>query len=756
MSERGGGFAWVENSYFFRLTPWYNDPVSDSATEIVYLQDAGGKLWSPTPAIARDDSSYTVRHGAGFTTFLHERDGIASELTVSMAPSDPVKITRLRLTNRSGRPASLALTSFVEWALGVMREHTQHQIVTSFDRDTGAIFASNYFDASFADRVAFSWISEPLTSYTADRREFIGRNGDLGQPAALRESGASLSETTGAAIDPCAALQAAVALPPNETRDVVILLGAARGADEARRLIRTHGSPEAATAAIDATIADWARRLTTITVRTPEPTFDAMMNRWTLYQALSCRMWARSAFYQSSGAYGFRDQLQDVMAFVYHDQGIARAHILRAASRQFVEGDVQHWWHPHTGKGTRTKFSDDLVWLPYVVDHYVRTTGDSAVLDEVVPFLEMRQLEPHEHEVYDLPTVSNETGTLYDHCLRALRHACTAGAHGLPLIGVGDWNDGMNRVGIEGRGESVWLAWFLNDTLRAFADHCDSRGDGGAAGELRGAAEAYAKAANEQAWDGAWYRRAYFDDGAPLGSAENDECQIDSIAQSWSVISDAGEPPKRDQAMRSLDERLVREDARLIMLLTPPFDKTPHDPGYIKGYLPGVRENGAQYTHAALWAVLATALGGSGNRAFELYQMINPLTHAVTPEDIGRYKVEPYVVAADVYTATGHLGRGGWTWYTGSASWMYRVGLETILGFTKHGDTLTLEPCIPDSWREFSIEYRYGSAVYSIRVVRNGTGGEVVRVAVDGADRPDRAISLVNDGERHDVTVELG
>jgi cyclic beta-1,2-glucan synthetase len=755
VSERGGGFAWVENSFFFRLTPWYNDPVTDAAGEILYVRDPSGALWSPTPAIAQDASRYTVRHGAGFTTFLHEHGDVQSELTLSMAPSDPVKISRLQLTNRGARPVTLVLTSFVEWALGVLREHTQHQILTEYDRQSQAIFAKNFFDAAFADRVAFSWVSEPPTSYTADRREFIGRNGTLGAPEALA-SGAMLSEATGAALDPCAALQTSVTLAPNETRDIIVLLGAAHGADEARALIAKYGSRDAAGAAIGATVADWGRRLGAITVRTPEPTFDAMMNRWALYQALSCRMWARSAFYQSSGAYGFRDQLQDVMAFVYHDPGIAREHILRAASRQFVEGDVQHWWHPHTGRGTRTRFSDDLVWLPYVVDHYVRTTGDDGILDEVVPFLEMRLLEPHEHEVYDLPNVSDQTAPLYEHCLRALRHACTVGGHGLPLIGVGDWNDGMNRVGIEGRGESVWLAWFLNDTLRAFADHCDSRGDGASAGELRQSAEAYAKAANEAAWDGAWYRRAYFDDGAPLGSAESDECKIDSIAQSWSVISDAGEPDKRVRAMASLDQWLVREDARLIMLLTPPFDKTPHDPGYIKGYLPGVRENGAQYTHAALWAVLATALGRHGDHAFALYQMINPLTHAVTPEDIHRYKVEPYVVAADVYTATGHLGRGGWTWYTGSASWMYRIGLETILGFTKHGDTLTMEPCIPSAWRQFSVDYRHGSAVFAIQVIRKGKGGEVERVTVDGIERSDLTIPLADDGRRHEVVVQLG
>jgi cyclic beta-1,2-glucan synthetase len=755
VTERGGGFAWAENSYFFRLTPWYNDPVSDPATEVVYIRDASGALWSPTPAIASDTSEYTVTHGAGFTRFVHERREIASELTMSMAPDAPVKITRLKLTNRAPRPTTLVLTSFVEWALGVMREHTQHQIVTTFDRDTQALFATNYFDASFADRTAFSWISEPLSSYTADRRDFIGRNGDIRDPNGAG-AGALLAEATGAALDPCAALQTAITLIPNEEREVIILLGAAHGVDQARELIRRYGPTRAANDAIEYTVEDWRRRLSAITVRTPEPLFDAIVNRWSLYQALSCRMWARSAFYQSSGAYGFRDQLQDSMAFVYHDPAIAREHILRAAARQFVEGDVQHWWHPHTGRGTRTKFSDDLAWLPYVVDQYVRTTGDTTVLDEVVPFIEMRPLAEHEHEIYDLPTVSAQTGTVYEHCLRALRRACTVGSHGLPLIGVGDWNDGMNRVGIEGRGESVWLAWFLNDTLRAFADQCDSRGDGVAAGELRTMAEMYARAANDNAWDGAWYRRAYFDDGTPLGSAQNDECKIDAIAQSWSVISDAGEAEKQTRAMASLQEHLVREDARLLMLLTPAFDKTAQDPGYIKGYLPGVRENGAQYTHAALWSVLATALNGDGDRAFELYQMINPLTHATTPDDVGRYKVEPYVVAADVYTAEGHLGRGGWTWYTGSASWMYRIGLETILGFTKLGDTLTFEPCIPRSWREFTLEYRFGSATYSISVQNGRVGrGEVVSVTVDSSAQADMTIKLIDDGATHEVVVVM-
>ena len=753
VTERGAGFTWAANSHFYRLTPWHNDPVADPVGEAIYLRDEdGGLLWSATPAPVGHDARFTVRHGAGFTSFEQEYADIASTLTLGLSDQDATKISMLRLTNRGTRPRRLTVTAYVEWTLGVLREHTQHQILTTFDHERQAMLAQNFFDPTFADHVAFCAISEPVLDYTADRREFFGRNGSADRPDALR--GGRLNGTTGAAFDPCSVLRCGIALAPGETREIVVVLGAGESHGAAMRALDHHREVNRAREAAARTVEQWTNRLSVITVRTPVPSFDAMLNRWTLYQALACRMWARSALYQSSGAYGFRDQLQDVMAFVYAEPGIARAHILRAAARQFVEGDVQHWWHPQTGRGVRTRFSDDLVWLPYVVDHYLQVTGDAAVLREMVPFLTMRALEPHEHEVYDLPQVSDERATVYEHCVRALRRACTVGENGLPLIGSGDWNDGMNRVGIEGRGESVWLGWFLITTLRAFARHADAAGDASTAADFRARAVTYAAAVEANGWDGLWYRRAYFDDGTPLGSSVNEECRIDSIAQSWSVISGAGDPDRQTRAMQSLEEHLVREDARLLMLLTPPFDSAPNDPGYIKGYLPGVRENGAQYTHAALWTVLATAMQGRGDRAFELYQMINPLTHAATPAQVETYKVEPYVVAADVYTAEGQLGRGGWTWYTGSASWMYRVGLESILGITKRGNTLTFAPRVPRDWPEFTVEYRFGSAVYVIVVHEPAAmHGADVEVSLDGRVGSGAAVTLVDDGARHDVVI---
>lgn len=756
ITESGSSCTWADSSFFYRITPWHNDPVRDPCSDCIYLRDdETGDVWTATPAPIREMTEYVVKHGTGYSIFDHQHADIHTSVKIAMATDDPVKVSTLKITNNGRSPKRVTVTSYVEWVLGVSRDLTQQHVYTSYDTDTASIFGQNFFDQEYSDLVAFLAMSGDVTSYTADRREFIGRNGTPARPAAL--SKAALGESVGEVVDPCGALQTSVTVHPGETAEVVVLLGAISSPDEARTLIRRYKTVESSVAEVDRAIRSWQDRLATIKVKTPDESFDRMENGWLLYQALSCRMWGRTALYQSSGAYGFRDQLQDCMAFLYTDVPVARAHILRAAGRQFVEGDVQHWWHPKSGRGVRTRFSDDLVWLPFVVEHYLQVTGDASLLDEQVRFITMRQLAPDEHELYDKPEISDESAGIYEHCVRALRKACTFGQHDLPLIGSGDWNDGFSRVGIEGKGVSVWLAWFLITTLKRFAEISASRGDTATHDDFLKIAERYRNGIETNAWDGDWYVRAYYDDGYPLGSAKSDEANIDSIAQSWSVLSGAGHPQRAQSAMVSVDQHLVRNDARLVMLLTPPFDKTTHDPGYIKGYLPGVRENGAQYTHAATWVIWAQVMNGNGAHAFELFQMLNPLTHSNTRDAVERYKVEPYVVVADIYTADQHLGRGGWTWYTGSASWYYRTGLEGILGFTKRGDRLTMNPCIPPTWDGFTIEYIYQSATYAIEVrnpahVQHG----VKSVTMDGAPAPDGVIQLHDDGAHHTVIVDMG
>ncbi len=604
-------------------------------------------------------------------------------------------------------------------------------------------------------RVAFADVGRRPRGVTADRTEFLGRNGSVARPAAMGRAG--LSGSTGAGLDPSAALMAPFELRPGEEKEIVFLLGEAASVDEARRLVRGYGQPGQVRAALDAVRRRWDEILGAVQVKTPDPAMDLLLNRWLLYQVLACRVWARSAFYQSGGAYGFRDQLQDVMALVYAAPAEARAQILRAAARQFREGDVQHWWHPPAGRGVRTRFSDDFLWLPFVVGHYVAATGDRAVLDERVPFLRAPLLRPEHDEEYGLPEVTEETATVYEHCVRAIENGFRYGAHGLPLMGIGDWNDGMNRVGAGGKGESVWDAWFQIAILRRFAALSDDRGDEERGRDYRERAERLSAAVEANAWDGRWYRRAYFDDGTPLGSAQNDECRIDSLAQTWAVLSGAGDPQRTRQAMAAVDEMLVRPAEGLVLLFTPPFDRGALQPGYIKGYVPGIRENGGQYTHAATWVVQATALLGQGTRAAALFDLLNPITHAATPEAVAKYKVEPYVVAADVYGVPPHVGRGGWTWYTGSAGWLYRAGLETILGFRVEGDRLRVEPCVPASWPGYEITYRRGSATYHVRV-ENPQGVErgVSSITLDGQPCADGAVPLTHGDGTHEVVVIMG
>ena len=758
VSESGSGYTWSVNSRENQLTPWSNDPVSDPPGETFYVRDdETGDLWGPTALPIRDETApYVIRHGQGYTRLGHVAHGVALELLQLVPLDDPIKISRLTLTNESGRPRRLSVTAYVEWALGATRSVAAPFVVTAIDTETGAMFARNAWRREFGGRVAFADLGGRHTAWTADRTELLGRNGSPDQPAGLA-SRHRLSGRVGAGLDPCGALQATIELPAGGRADVVFFLGEAASAEQARALIVRYRARDVGHV-LRAVVEHWDQVLGTVQVRTPDRALDLVLNRWLLYQTLACRVWARSAFYQAGGAYGFRDQLQDVVALAVAAPALARQHVLRAAARQFGDGDVQHWWHPPGGRGVRTRISDDRVWLPYAVARYVEVAGEDRVLDEVVPFLDGPMLAAGQPESYFEPRVSDERGTLFEHCARALDHSLTAGPHGLPLMGTGDWNDGMNEVGAGGRGESVWLGWFLHATLSEWALLADARGEGKRAERWRGYVDALTESLDREAWDGHWYRRAYFDDGTPLGSAVNDACRIDSIAQSWSVISAAADPTRRARAMAAVDAYLVRRADGLVLLFTPPFDATALEPGYVKGYVPGVRENGGQYTHAAVWAVIAFAALGDGDTATELFGMLNPINHARTDAAVQRYAVEPYVVAGDVYAEPPHVGRGGWTWYTGSAGWMYRAGLESILGFRLRGPRLVVDPCIPRAWPRFELVFRYRSARYDI-VVENprGVSRGVAGVEVDGiAPAGDSGIELADDGNTHRVRIVLG
>jgi cyclic beta-1,2-glucan synthetase len=697
---------------------------------------------------------FTIRHGQGYSTYEHAAHGIRTRLLVTIAADEPVKFLRLELVNESNEQRTLSVWYCVEWVLGVTRDITQLHVNTAIEPLSGAMLATNHFNQEFTTRVAFVQVVGRDRTVTADRREFFGRNGGWGHPAALDRS--ELSGRVGAGFDPCGAIQTTVALAPGEKTEVIFLLG--QGADRAatEALLERYGRREAVDAAIEATRATWNDMLDRVEVRTPNRALDLLVNRWLPYQILACRFWGRTAFYQSGGAYGYRDQLQDSMALVYARPDLARAHILLAASRQFVEGDVQHWWHPPSGRGVRTRYSDDMLWLALATAHYVEVTGDRAILDEQVSYLQSAPLKPDEHERYEQPEQAPHGDTLYRHCLAAIERGSHLGQHGLPLMGCGDWNDGMNKVGEHGQGESVWNAWFLRVILQRFAPLVATAGETKRAEELRGRAEALRESVEQHAWDGEWYRRAYFDDGTPLGSKSNDACRIDSLTQSWAVIA-GGQPDRARQAMQAVYEQLVRSDDQLILLFWPPFDHSTLDPGYIQGYLPGVRENGGQYTHAAMWVVQAAALLGDGNRAMRLFDLLAPPRHADSETKVGTYKVEPYVLAADVYGQPPHTGCGGWTWYTGSAGWMYRVALENLLGLEVQAGAIRLHPCIPTDWPRFEMTYRQGKTAWHI-VVENprhvSTG--VTRVSVDDGDRPDHDIPLTDDGQSHEVRVELG
>jgi cyclic beta-1,2-glucan synthetase len=756
VSEAGSGCAWAGNSGENRLATWRNDPVSDMPAEALYLRDEEtAEVWSPTPQPCPAKAPYLVRHGTGYSIFEHNSHGLIQQLRLFVVPDAPVKVMQLHLENVWEHPRRITVTFYAEWVLGADRETNQQFIVPEYDHESHALLARNPYNVEFGKQVAFIAPSKEPHGLTTDRTEFLGRLGSLSQPAGLTRIG--LEGRVDAGLDCCAAIQLHIDLPPRSEETVYFLVGQGSDRDEALRLAKEFQKPYRVAEAWLAAQQQWEEILSVVTVDTPDAAMNLLLNRWLLYQTLSCRIWGRSALYQSSGAYGFRDQLQDVMALVHTKPQLAREHIVRAARHQFEEGDVLHWWHPPSGRGVRTRISDDLLWLPYVTSHYITTTGDETILDEKIPFLTGKLLEAEEEERYGFYETTTESFNLFEHNRRAIQKGMTVGQHGLPLIGGGDWNDGMNRIGIEGKGESIWLGWFLYTVLVRFADLCQRIGKDKQAADYRRQAEVLRQALEKHGWDGSWYRRAYYDDATPLGSSQNRECQIDAIAQSWGVLSGAADPERGKQAMQEVLERLVKWDERLILLFAPPFDETIKDPGYIKGYLPGIRENGGQYTHAALWTIWAFAELGQGDLAESLFRLINPIYRADTHEKAIRYKVEPYVISADVYDSKQHTGRGGWTWYTGSSSWMYRLGIEGILGLHRTGMGLSVSPCIPKKWKGYNLTYRHHQTTYMIQVENpDGVCRGVKQVLLDGHPLENGLIPWLEDGCEHQVVVRLG
>ncbi len=714
VSAEGAIFTWVNNSRDYKLTPWTNDPTSNRPGEALYLVDRQSlKRFSPVSAVECDENVvYEACHGFGFSTFKSTHSEIALELTHTLDPEKPVRFSRLTLTNEGKKPRSLRLYNYVEWVLGNTRTKYVPFIISSYEDKRGVHFIQNPYHIEKFQQVTFLSASEMPTSTTTDRAEFIGATGTVTHPTAIRKAGA-LSNTIEAGCDPCSAFAYDVDLQPGQTREIIFYLGSAENRQEAEKLLNQVRASDFEIL-LTKQKQQWSNFVSSFQVKTPDPSFDIMVNHWLPYQTYACRIMARAGFYQASGAFGFRDQLQDSLSLLLLEPQLAREQLLNAAAHQFLEGDVQHWWLPDTNAGIRTYISDDIVWLAYATAFYVNTTGDDAFLDTLIPFIEGDVLKSGQQDAYFQPTQSSKVATIYEHCALALDLAIKrCGPHGLPLILGGDWNDGMNLVGVEGKGESTWLGWFLGSTLQAFIPLAKKRGDNSHMQIWSAYLERLTKSLEENGWDGAWYRRGYFDDGTPLGSKINDECQIDTIAQSWAVISQMASPERQKQAMTSMLERLYDKKGGLVRLFWPPFDKSTLEPGYIKGYPPGIRENGGQYTHGAIWSILALAKMGQNDKAYALFSMINPITHGQDPET---YRVEPYVMAADIYSVEPRCGQGGWTWYTGSAGWFYSAATQAILGIQRQGDLLFLQPYLPSIWPKYEVTMKFYDAVYIIKV----------------------------------------
>jgi cellobiose phosphorylase len=749
ISEAGSGFTWANNSRENKITPWSNDPVSDPVSEVIYvLDEITGDVMTPVSMGRTDRGLYLARHGFGYSTFLHEEHEVSQEMTVFTPLTEPLKIWEIKLTNQSDKVKYLGLTCYVEWVLGTQRELTNPYILTSYDNEHEYFSAKNVYTFNFKDSSAFLFSSEMIIGYTGDRQEFLGRRGTITNP---RGVGRKLSCNTGAGFDSCGTIQVSVSIPPKETRTVLFGLGQSNDPNEIIRLRQKYRDITKAADELNKVKAYWEEKLGVVTVRTKDRAIDILVNGWLLYQTISCRINARAAFYQCGGAYGYRDQLQDTLALTFTEPQALRNQLLIACSRQFEEGDVQHWWHPPMGVGVRTRISDDLLWLPYATAAYIRNTGDYTILEDKVPYIKGPVLTEDQHDIMVTPENSDLTESVYEHCKRAIGRT-GYGSHGLPLMGGGDWNDGMNEVGKEGKGESVWLAWFLYTLLGDFVPVCRYKKDEEYARELEQLRDSLIKNIEEHTWDGEWYLRAFYDNGAKLGSKENDECRIDSISQSWSVISKGARKERYLTAMQSAWRYLIREEEGISLLLTPPFDKTENNPGYIKNYIPGIRENGGQYSHAAVWLAIATAMLGNHDMAYTLFTMLNPIHTTLDRQKALRYEKEPYVMIADISLSPPYNGRGGWSWYTGSAGWMYQGLIHWFLGLRKEADQLILDPATPVSFGEFQIRYRYKSSVYEIKVSQRSTNGAYPpELTIDGVKTAGNRITLVDDGKTHQV-----
>lgn len=751
ISESGAGFTWSVNSRENKLTPWSNDPVSDPASEVIYLFDEiTGEVITPVSLGSTEHGIYRVRHGFGYSRFLHEEDGLGQELTVFTPLNEAVKLWELKLTNQSDRTKYLCLTYYTEWVLGTQKENTNPYILTAYNNEHEYLSARNIYTFHFSNMQAYMFSSEMIKGYTGDRQEFLGRKGSVKAPQGLD---AKLSNRTGVCCDPCGTIQVSISIPPKESKTVLFGLGMSDDIGEIQRIRQKYRDTAQFEAELQKVKAYWENILGVIQVSTTDRAIDILVNGWLLYQTISCRMNARAAFYQCGGAYGYRDQLQDTFALVFTEPDALRRQILTACSRQFEEGDVQHWWHPPMGIGVRTRITDDLLWLPYGVALYIRSTGDYTILKKMVPYIMGPLLEADQHDIMFTPQISEKTESVYEHCRKTIL-ITKFGEHGLPLMGGGDWNDGMNEVGKEGKGESVWLAWFFYTVLGDFIPLCHHEGDAAFAGELEQKRKQLLAGIEEHAWDGEWYLRAFYDNGARMGSRESDECRIDSISQSWSVISGGAAKDRALAAMQSAWKHLVREEDAISLLLTPPFDKTVNNPGYIKNYIPGIRENGGQYTHAAVWLAIATVMTGDYKMAYTLFKMLNPIHITANKRDAIRYEKEPYVMIADISLSPPYTGRGGWSWYTGSAGWTYQGLVNWFLGIRKEADQLIIDPATPEYFGDYTVRYRYGSTVYDIRVEGRSKGIlQTMELVIDGEKVKGNRLKLTDDGKLHVIIV---